>query len=307
MVAAMVRAARRRAPAALATALCALLVARSAGAYTAAGDRIFPSTLVLPQFAPGEELYIWGETQPQTPSGTGTPWHDTSATGGFDKTITDRLGIAVEETWTELKTVKKGPQWGMRNLDTEVKYQLVDDQPHEFLMTFGLAREFGGTGAERVGAFAAGATTPRLYVEKGLGDLDIGLLRPLAFGAMFGYQIADAAPRPNLYTPGFFVEYSMPYLESKVETFALPEFFRHLTPITELQFTVPNGESFGARATALIAPGISYAGEGWELGAEALFSGTDATGRGVGVIAQLHLALDYLLPDTIGRPLFSHP
>jgi len=74
-----------------------------------------------------------------------------------------------------------------------------------------------------------------------------------------------------------------------------------------VQFTVPAGTSFGARTTALIAPGISYAGPGWELGAEALFSGSAATGRGIGGIVQLHLALDYLYPDTIGRPLFTQP
>lgn len=298
---------------ALATMALVAAVAAGAGiggingarAYTAAGDRTFPATLVLPQFAPGDEFYNWNETLPQTPNGIGSPWHETNLTGVLTKTITDRLGIVVEMTWTSLRTVKLGTQAGWQNLDTEVKYLAIDDQQHEFLMTVGADREFGDTGAARVGADTSGATTPRLYFEKGLGDLDIGYLRPLAIGGLLGYQVADSAPRPNLYTPGFFVEYSIPYLESKVQAVNLPEFFRRLTPMTEVQFTVPSGTSFGARTTALIAPGISYAGEGWELGTEALFSGTAATGRGIGGIVQLHLALDYLYPDTIGRPLFS--
>ncbi len=62
----------------------------------------------------------------------------------------------------------------------------------------------------RVGAFASGATTPRVYFGKGLGDLDIGYLRPLAVAGLVGYQIADSPPRPNLVTPGFVVEYSVP-------------------------------------------------------------------------------------------------
>lgn len=293
------------ATAVLAIAFAAAAWAPPASAYTAAGDRVFPSTLVLPQFAPGDELYLWDETEAQTPDGVGTPWHDAIATLGFDKTITDRLGVVVEESWSELKTVKTGHQWGMQNLDSEVKYAAIVDPPHEFLMTLGVDREWGGTGAARVGAYAAGATTPRLYLEKGLGDLDIGLLRPVAFGALFGYQIADATPRPSLFRPGLFVEYSLPYLESKVETLPLPEFVRHLTPIAEVQLSVPSGASFGARTTALVAPGLLYAGEGWELGAEALISATKATGRGVGVIAQLHLALDYLLPATLGHPLIA--
>lgn len=304
----MVRSARpRRLVAVLVMGLCAALPAREALAYTAAGDRLFPATTVLPQFAPGDEFYDWNDTLPQTPAGIGSATRQSNFTGVLGKTITDRLGIFVEETWTRLDRVGKGAWSGMQNLDTELKYLALDDQQHEFLMTLGLDREWGGTGAARVGAFAAGATTPRLYLAKGMGDLDIGLLRPLAVGALFGYQIADGSPRPDLYAPGFFVEYSLPYLESKVAALPLPAFARRLTPIVEVQFTVPSGRSYGARTTALIAPGISYAGEGWEAGAEALVPATAATGRGVGVIAQLHIALDYLFPETIGGPLFSAP
>lgn len=274
-------------------------------AYTAAGDRQFPSTLVLPQFAPGDEFYIWDQSMPQSPAGIGTPWHESDFSGAFAKTITDRLGVTIEDTWTHLRTVKRGSQWGMQNPDAELKYLAIDNPAHEFLMTVGLDREFGDIGAARVGAFTSGATTPRLYLAKGLGDLDIGYLRPFAVGALLGYQAADTAPRPALYTPGFFVEYSLPYLESKVQALPLPEFFRHLTPITEVQFMAPSGRSFGMRTMATIAPGLSYAGAGWELSAEGMFSGTHATGRGVAGIVQLHFALDYLFSDTIGKPLFS--
>ena len=65
--------------------------------------------------------------------------------------------------------------------------------------------------------------------------------------------------------------------------------------------------SFGARTTVLFAPGVSYAGPGWELAAEVLIPVTRATGRGIGAIAQFHLSLDYLFAETIGRPLFSPP
>src|SRR5439155_18232960 len=148
---------------------------------------------------------------------------------------------------------------------------------------------------------------PAVFFGKGLGDLDIGMLRPLAIAGLAGYQIADSRPRPNLVTAGLVVEYSIPYLQSKVQSLDLPEFIRGLTPMTEIQWTIPGGQSFGAQSTALIAPGVSYAGPGWELAIEALIPATRATGRGVGAIAQLHLSLDYLAAETIGRPLFSAP
>lgn len=296
-----------------AAAIAAILAAGFCGAacpalaYTAAGDRLFPATLVLPQFAPGDEFYFWSDTQPLAggPAGSGT--RQSNFTAVYAKSVTERLGIVVEESWTRLDRVAHGTWSAMQNLDTEIKYRAIDDRRREFLLTLGLDREFGGTGAGRVGAFAAGATTPRLYLAKGLGDLDIGVLRPLAVGALFGYQIADAAPRPSLFTPGFFVEYSIPYLQSKVRALDLPEFVRGLTPLTEISFAIPAGRSFGARTTALIAPGLSYAGAGWELAVEALVPASQATGSGVGAIAQLHLSLDYLAGDTIGHPLLGAP
>ncbi len=281
--------------------------ADQAFAYSATGDRLFPATLVLPQIAPGDEFYIWADTLPQTPSGDGTGTRQSSFTAVYAKTITDRLGVVVEETWTRLDRVAKGSWSAMQNLDTEIKYLAIDDQPREFLLALGLDREWGGTGAQRVGAFSSGATTPRVYFGKGLGDLDIGYLRPLAVAGLVGYQIADSPPRPNLFTAGFVVEYSIPYLRSKVQSLDLPEFVRGLTPMTEVLFTIPAGRSLGARTTALIAPGLSYAGAGWEFAIEGLVPASRATGRGIGAIAQFHLSLDFVAAETIGRPLFSAP
>jgi hypothetical protein len=281
--------------------------ANPAFAYSATGDRLFPATLVLPQIAPGDEFYVWADTLPQTPSGDGTGTRQSNFSAVYAKTITDRLGVVVEETWTRLDRVAKGSWSAMQNLDTEIKYLAIDDQPHEFLLTLGLDREWGGTGAQRVGAFSSGATTPRVYFGKGLGDLDIGYLRPLAVAGLVGYQIADSPPRPDLFTAGFVVEYSIPYLRSKVHSLDLPEFVRGLTPMTEVLFTIPAGRSFGARTTALIAPGLSYAGAGWEFAIEGLVPASRATGRGVGAIAQFHLSLDFVAAETIGRPLFSAP
>jgi len=281
--------------------------ANHAFAYSATGDRLFPATLVLPQIAPGDEFYVWADTLAQTPSGVGSGTRQSNFTAVYAKTITDRLGIVVEETWTRLDRVARGTWSAMQNFDTEIKYLAIDDQPREFLLTLGLDREWGGTGAQRVGAFSSGATTPRVYFGKGMGDLDIGYLRPLAVAGLVGYQIADSPPRPNLVTPGFVVEYSIPYLQSKVHSLDLPEFVRGLTPMTEVLFTIPAGRSFGARTTALIAPGLSYAGAGWEFAIEGLVPASRASGRGVGAIAQFHLSLDFVAGETIGRPLFSVP
>jgi hypothetical protein len=278
---------------------------RAALAYTAAGDRVFVATGILPQIAPTDQFYTWAWTMPLTGGGAGTPERATNVGATLEKTISERLGIHFEDSWSRIDRRGAGPLHGFQNFETELKYLTINDHSREFLLTLGVDREWGGTGAAGVGAPPQGSTTPRVYFGKGLGDLDIGYWRPLAVSGFFGYQFADAAPRPDLITTGFVVEYSIPYLRSKVQSVDMPELFRGMTPMTEVLFTFPAGRSFGARTTALIARGLNFAGEGWEFIIEALVPATRATAGGAGVRAQLHLALDFLFPDTIGRPLLA--
>src|SRR3954453_3289265 len=293
--------------AALGLSLVLALCTRDAFAYTAAGDRLFPATILLPQISPGDEFYTNIITLPQTPAGIGTPNRNTTFSEVYAKTITDRFGIFVEEDYTRLDRVRAGTASGWQNLAVSAKYLAVLDLPREFLLTLGLAREFGDTGARRVGASPSGATIPQVFFGKGLGDFDIGYLRPLAVTGYAAYLAADSRPRPDLALGGLTVQYSIPYLQSKVQSFDLPDLIRGLTPMTEFVFSTPTGKSFGARTNVLFGPGVSYAGEGYEIAIEALIPVTRATGRGVGITAQLHLSLDFLAPDTIGRPLLSPP
>jgi hypothetical protein len=292
------------------------LLPAPAHAFVAAGDRVFPGTLILPQIAPTDEAYIQGAT----PFGGTTPVPSnvsrrTDAIWFFGKTLTEDFGIRFRDVYTRLdptvgRSVQREDVYGWQTLTANAQYEALLDPPHEFLFSVGVDRQFGGTGAGRVqrrGFSGIGATTPSIYFGKGLGDLDIGYLRPLAIAGTFGYLIADKSPRPDVATAGFAIEYSIPYLQSKVRAFDLPDPIRGLTPITEFFLTNPAGQGHGLPNTALIAPGVIYAGEGWQFGIEAMIPMTRATGRGVGVTAQFHVWLDYFFADSIGRPVFSSP
>jgi hypothetical protein len=274
-------------------------------AYTAAGDRIFVANGILPQIAPTDQVYTWAWTVPQPGGAVGVPTEATNVGGVLEKRLTERLGLHLEDSWFRIDRYRAGSRHGFANLETELKYLLLDDHDREALLSFGVDREWGGTGALAVGSPRQGATAPRLYFGKGLGDLDIGYLRPFALSGFFGYQFSDAAPRPDLITTGLKLEYSIPYLQSKVQSFELPELVRRMTPMAEVSFAVPSGRSFGARTAILVAPGVNIAGDGWEFLIEALVPATRASGTGVGVRGALHLSLDFLFPDTIGRPLFA--
>ncbi|HXQ68746.1 MAG TPA: hypothetical protein VN980_19430 [Alphaproteobacteria bacterium] len=285
-------------------ALAAILLpamADRADAYTAAGDRLFPATILLPQIAPSDEFYIRTTTQ-QPASGSRL----TNPSAVYNKTITERLSVGVEDGYNWLSQAGGATFTGWQNLQTRVKYLAILDPVDEFLLSAGVNREWGDTGAPRIGASAIGATAPSLTLGKGMGELGPDYLRPFAVAALLGYQVGDAAPRPDVWQAGIALEYSVPYLESKVESVALPALIRDMTPMVEILFTAPSGNSYGKKAQLSIAPGVSYAGEGWELGIEALVPATRATGVGLGVAAQLHFALDYLFAGSLlGMPIFS--
>jgi len=288
---------------------CITLFPQPAQAFVAAGDRMFPGTLILPQIAPTDEAYIQGATPF---SGTPGPldFRRTDAIWFFGKTLTEDLAIRLRDVYTRLDPPSRSSRYGWQTLTANAQYEAILDGPHEFLFSVGVDRQFGGTGKARVqppGFSGVGATVPSVYFGKGLGDLDIGYLRPLAISGTSGYLIADKSPRPDVLMPGFAIEYSIPYLESKVRALDLPDLIRGLTPITELFLTTPAGQEHGTTTTALIAPGVSYAGEGWQFGIEAMVPVTRTTGKGLGVTAQFHVWLDYLFPNSIGRPVFSSP
>jgi hypothetical protein len=278
----------------------------AARAYTAAGDRIFPATIVLPQVAPSDDAYLTTSTQPlYSPTAPGGTDRLTNESFTFDKTLTERLSVGFTDGWNQFDQAGGGTNYGFQNLETMIQYQAILDPEHEFLLSVGADREWGGTGAAGIGASSSGATTPALYAAKGMGDVALPWLQPLAVVAHVGYSLADAGGRSDRLVVGGAFEYSIPYLESKVAAADLPEFARSLTPMVEILFSVPSGSSNGASTSGTVAPGFNYAGEGWELGVEMLIPATHSAGNGLGVTAQLHVALDYLFPETLGRPLFS--
>lgn len=281
-------------------------LAAPACAYTAAGDRLFAATVLLPQIAPTDDAYFTPSTQPlHSATVPGANDRLTNASVTYAKTITEDLSIGFGDGWNRFDQAGNGRAAGWQNLETIVQYLAIRNADHEFLLSVGADREWGGTGANGIGASRSGAITPAVFFGKGMGDLDPAYLRPLAVVGTVGYQLADTNARPDMMQAGIAFEYSLPYLESKVTSLALPDFARRLTPIVEMQFATPASTTRGATTAATVAPGINYAGEGWELGLEALVPATRAAGSGVGLIAQIHLSLDYLFPDSIGRPLFS--
>ena len=282
--------------------LAASLLASSphlAYAYVAAGDRVFPAMILLPQVAPADQIYMTPATQPVSEG------RSTDVALKFNKTLTERLGVRLEEGYTWLGRNFGSTQTGWQNLEMVTQYLAILAPAQEALLTLGVAQEWGGTGTRRVGASPKGATAPTVYFAKGLGDLDLGYLRPFAVTGRIGYQFADAPPRPDNLLTGIAIEYSIPYLQSKVRAFDLPDILRGMTPLVETFVRTATRNRGGNGTSAVLGPGVNFSGEGWEFIIEALVPAGRGAGTGLGVAAQFNLSLDYFFPNTIGKPLFS--
>jgi hypothetical protein len=84
---------------------------------------------------------------------------------------------------------------GFQNLETTIRWQFATLARHEFVMSAGLSIEWGGTGAQAVGAESFSTYTPTIWVGKGFADLpdSLGWLRPFAITGQFGYAIPGSA------------------------------------------------------------------------------------------------------------------
>jgi len=280
-------------------AACPVLLPAAVAAYTAAGDRIFPATILLPQAAPTDALYVTPSSQPVSGGNA------TNLTVTLDKLLTERLGIGIQDGYNWIGRNNASTLVGWQNLLAYVKYEAILDPPHEFLFSVGTAHEFGSTGTRRVGAQNGATLVPTTFFAKGLGDLPIDYLRPLAVQGFATYQLSAAPARPDNVLAGLAIEYSIPYLQSKVRALDLPDLVRGMTPIVETLVVTPTRNRGGATTAVIVAPGIAYSGEGWQFGIEARVPANRAAGTGAGVLAQFTVSLDYFFPDSIGKPLFS--
>jgi hypothetical protein len=290
--------------------LTAALVAVASGvaqAHGIAGDRVFPATLTIDDPAVGDELSL--PTFSTIHNGAAA---DGSAPGSrefdvgaeWDKTITESFGLAINLDYTHLFQDGGGEVGGWQDVVLTAKYQAYVNPEHEFMASVGVIRDLGGTGAAAVvNNGGIGSTTPTVYFGKGLGDLPIGDLRPLAVTGELGYQVSDqSSVSANQWNVGWSLQYSIPYLQQHVQDLGLPALVAGLTPLVEVNLVIPSGAG-GGQTTGTIAPGLLYDADTWQFGVEALIPATRATNTGVGMIAQLHFFLDDIFPTTLGKPL----
>jgi hypothetical protein len=295
--------------------LATLAFMSDASAHCFVGQRFLPATLATDDPCVADEMSL--PTISRVKTADMPPATESHISGEISKRITEDFGISVGETWKHITQPGNPSLSGFDNLETTFQYQLLKDGPHELALLLGLIVDWGNTGAVNSGLATTYSTlTPTFYFGKGLGDLPdtIGWVRPFAVTGQVGYQVPSSSfdmvqgvPIPQNLVYGGSLQYSLPYLKSSVVDLGLPDFFNHLIPIVEAQFSTPVANNYGLSfvTTGTIQPGVIWVGSYFQVGVEAIIPINAQSGSAIGGMAQLHLYLDDMFPDTFGKPLLG--
>jgi hypothetical protein len=282
-----------------------------ASAHVIAGVRVFPVTLTFDDPGVGDEV-----TLPQVVwQRSAGPTDDTQLQWEYDKRITPTTALIYNHGYDFLSSAGSKTQTGFENVFVTGKWQAITLPDSEFVFSFGVIREFsGGTATQRIGGDPYGSTAPTGYFGKGLGDLPIGALRPFAITGELSYVLpdrrlniaADNNGNPASWQGALSLQYSLPYLQSQVKDIGLGDFFGRMIPLVEADWSSPaGGPASGNPSTFMLAPGVIYEGDTYQVGLEALIPANKAAGQNVGVQLQVHFFLDDIFPNSLGKPIFN--
>ncbi len=293
--------------AALAAAL-AIQSVQQAHAHGFAGARFFPATIQT------DDPFVADEASLPT-----ITWNPTAADGshetdyGLDlsKRITPNFGVTFSEQWSIVRPNGAPSVSGWGSLTTGQQYQLFVDGEQEAMGLIGLQENWAHTGGKTLGQPDFTTLSPTFDFGKGMGNLPESMrwLRPFAItgNVSIGFPTKSSSndtPNPNVFNFGVAIEYSLQYLQSQVKNVGLGPPFDRMTPLVEITSSTPLNR-VPSSTTGVIAPGVIWAGQYMQIGAELIIPYGSGQGHGVGGVIQLHFYLDDIFPNSFGKPLFG--
>lgn len=299
---------RSSALAALAAAATAIAV-QQADAHAVAGARVFVNTNLIDDPGVADEAAL-PRISLQSPDGKS--WV-TDANVEYDKTITPWLAIGVGDDWNLLAhDIGDGGKThaGFADPYVQLKARWIILPEHEFMSSVAVTQAFGRAGTAGIES-GYNTTTLSGYFGKGLGDIPCSPIRPFAITGELDYNIPNTGPMAGgsvaTWSGGLTLQYSIPYLQSQVKNVGLTGFAANLTPLVELAWTSAASSSALASTanptTFLLGTGVAWTGTDYGLSAEVLWPLNGAAGHNIGLIAQFHVYLDDLMPNTLGKPI----
>jgi hypothetical protein len=291
----------------VAATVAALLPGAEAMAHGFAGDRFFPATILTDDPFVADEMSLPTLTLNPTQS-DGSREFDVGS--DLSMLITPKWDFTLSNDWAHTRIPGMSTQTGLTGLTTGTQYQLFINAEHEAMALAALDVTWGNTGRVAAGAPAFTTISPTFDFGKGFGDLPDSLpwLRPFALTGNLSLNFpteteTNGSPNPNSFFYGFAIEYSIPYLQSEVRDLGLGPPFNRLIPLVEFALTSPFNRGQSGTTTGTVQPGVIWAGQYFQVGAEMIIPTNSLSGHGIGGVVQLHFYLDDLFPNSIGRPI----
>jgi hypothetical protein len=290
-----------------AAAVAALLPGAEAMAHGFAGDRFFPATILTDDpFVASEVSLPTVSLNPTQSDGS----RELDIGPDLSMLITPKWDFTIGSDWQHIRAPGLPTVTGWGGLETGTQYQLFVNAPHEAMALAGLNVTWANTGSQAVGAPDFTTLSPTIDFGKGFGDLSasLGALRPFALTGNLSIDFPTktqsmGVQNPNVFNYGFAIEYSIPYLQSEVRDFGLGTPFNRMIPLVEFALSSPFNRGFGGTTTGTVQPGVIWAGQYFQVGAEMIIPTNSLSGHGIGGVVQLHFYLDDLFPNSIGRPI----
>ena len=294
-------------------------------AHGFAGKRFFPTTLAIDDPFVSDEGSLLVNYTKEPGKWEEPPTKTTVISGEFSKRITPSLGISLGLDFRHLKLDEGRTKNGFGNLDLGAKYQLFTNAPHEFLLSFGIDSEIGGTGSRSVGSESFSTISPAVLFGKGFGDLPESLkyLKPFAITGRFasncptrsknvttvvnhetGEIMQEVEKNPVTLSWGFTIQYSFQYLQSFVKDIGLGTPFNRMIILVEIPIETCINHGCSGQTRGTVNPGLIWHGKFVQLGVEATIPVNERTGKNVGVLGLVHFFLDDIFPQSLGRPIF---
>lgn len=296
--------------------LLCLLLPRPAWPHGFIGDRFLPTTLSIEDpFAQDELTFVLNHIR-EPGEGEVPSTLATEIEAEYAKRITPHFALSLGGAYAHLNPDSEPARDGFGNLEIAGKWQLLTDASHETVVSLGLAAEVGNTGGADVEADDFSTLSPALFFGKGFGNLPetAWYLRPLAVTGVLsaGFPTdartvrgADVERNPVMLNWGFSLLYDLHYLQTRVRDVGLQGFAERLIPIVEVALDTCLNRGCGGETSGTVNPGFIYVGRHMQFGLEVRIPVNDRTGENVGLLFQVHLFLDDLFPNTLGKPLFS--
>ncbi len=297
--------------AALCAAIAPCAASRFAYAHGFAGDRFFPPTITTDDPFAADELAFPTLSYFKNSADSGSPGnHEIDASFEFDKLILPHFSAGISDTYSWFHstppTAANPSTHGFQNLELNLKYELIVNAPHEFILSVGIKSDLGGTGSLSIGRDSFSTFTPTLYFGKGFGDLPpiLAPLKPLVLTGTLGEEFPTEASAPNSLDWGLSLQYQLPYLQQHVADIGIPAPFKNMIPLIELAANTTENRrpSF---TTGTLNPGVLYETKYFQIGVEALVPINHDSGDHIGAVVQIWFFLDDMAPKYFGKPLFN--